>query len=68
MHTGIAATTSMTECCLSSIVEAQMRIAAELKKNRQRGARNRSICHEVHQTAADPTTCKDGQTLVLVSN
>ena len=65
---GIAANTSTVECCFKKTVDAQIRAPLMPKASRHAGVWNRWIRRDAHQTAAEPITWIEGQTLVWVSN
>ena len=67
-HTGIAARISSTECWRMNTVETLMSTAAPQNASLHPGVLTPFVFQAVQATAAEPTTWRDGQTLVWVSN
>ena len=59
---------SRTECCFRNTVEMLINTVAIANAMRQPGEENFLESQPANKEATDPITCKDGHTLVLVSN
>ena len=64
---GNAASKSRTECCRRKIVEMEIRKAAIPKAIFQGRVEKCRLFHAANITEREPTTWREGQTLVLVS-
>ena len=64
---GTAASRSSTECCRRNTVEMEITKATMPKASFQPLVENFLLCHAANITAMEPTTWREGHTLVLVS-